>query len=272
MAIDLAALWDYSKPALSEERFRAEVVRAAPDDAFILQTQIARTWGLRKDFTQAREILASVEPKLDSVSPEAKVRWLLEMGRTWASPAHSKEQRTPEAKEKARAFNLRAFETARQAALDGLAIDALHMMVMVDEGPQQQLEWNMKAIALMEASPQPAAKKWAGALYNNVGYAHHEAGRDDQAIEFYKKSLAAYEAAGRTSEVRIAHWMIANALRTQGKLHEALAIQQRLEREWDAAGEPDPYVYEELEAIHRALGDEKLAQHYAAKQRAAKGQ
>jgi tetratricopeptide (TPR) repeat protein len=272
MALDLAALWDYSKPALSEERFRAEIVRAAPDDAFILQTQIARTWGLRKDFVKAREILASVEPKLDTVSAEAKVRWLLEMGRTWSSPAHTKDQRTPEAKDKARGYNLRAFETAKQASLDSLAIDALHMMVMVDEAPQQQLEWNMKAIAFMEASTQPAAKKWAGALYNNVGYAHHEAGRDDLAIDFYRKSLAAYEAAGRDSDVRIEHWMIANALRTQGKLQEALAIQQSLEREWDAAGEPDPYVYEELESLHRALGDEKLAQRYAARRAALKKQ
>jgi tetratricopeptide (TPR) repeat protein len=268
--VDLAALWDYSKPALSEERFRAEIVRAAPDDVFILQTQIARTWGLRKDFGKAREILESLEPKLDSVSAEAKVRWLLEMGRTWASPAHAKAQRSAAAKEKARGYNLRAFESAKQAGLDGLAIDALHMMVMVDEAPPQQLEWNMKAIAIMEASTQPAAKNWAGPLYNNVGYAHHEAGRDDEAIDFYRKSLAAYAAAGRDSDVRIEHWMIANALRTQGKLQEALAIQQRLEREWDAAGEPDPYVYEELEALHRALGDGRLAQQYAAKRSALK--
>lgn len=269
MAIDLSTLWDYSKPAVSEERFRAEIVRAAPDDAFILRTQIARTWGLRKDFVKARELLTEIEPQIDSVSSEAKVRWLLEMGRTWASPAHAQEQRSPESREKARGFYMRAFETAKQARLDGLAIDALHMMVMVDETPQQQLEWNMKAIAYMEASTQPDARKWAGSLYNNVGYAHHLAGRDDEAIAWYRKSLAAYEAQDRPANVRIAHWMIANAMRAQGKLDEALAIQQRLEREWDAAGEPDPYVYEELEAIHRALGNEQLAKHYADKRRAA---
>jgi tetratricopeptide (TPR) repeat protein len=268
MPIDLSTLWDYAHPAVSEERFRAAIVRAAPDDAFILQTQIARTHGLRKDFAGAREILAEIEPRMELVSPEARVRWLLEMGRTWASPAHTPQQRSPESREKARPMYMRAFEIAKQARLDSLAIDALHMMVMVDEAPEQQLEWNMKAIEYMEASSQPEARKWAGSLYNNVGYAHHLAGRDDDAIVCYRKSLAAYEREGRPANVRIAHWMIANALRTQGRLHEALAIQQRLEREWDEAGEPDPYVYEELEALHRSLGNEPLARHYAAKRRA----
>jgi tetratricopeptide (TPR) repeat protein len=270
MAIDVSTLWDYNQPALSEERFRAAIVRAVPDDAFILQTQIARTWGLRKDFAKARSVLAEIEPRFDSVSAEAKVRWLLEMGRTWASPAHTQEQRTAAAKEQARQLYTRAFDLAKQSKLDGLAIDALHMMVMVDEAPEQQLAWDLKAIEYMEASTQADAKKWDGSLYNNVGYAHHLAGRYDEAIAYYRKSLAAYERQGRPANVRIAHWMIASSLRAQGKLQEALAIQQRLEKEWDAAGEPDPYVYEELEALHRALGNEPLARHYADKRAAVK--
>lgn len=268
MTVDLSALWDFSQPAVSEQRLRAAIVRAAPDDAFILQTQIARTWGIRKDFVKAREILGEVEPRLDSVSPQAKARWLLEMGRTWASPAHTPQQRSPENREKARTLYMRAFDIARQAKLDALAIDALHMMVMVDEAPEQQLAWNMKAIAYMEASGQPAAKTWAGSLYNNTGYALQQAGRYEEALAQYRKSLAAYEQQGQRVNVRIAYWMIASTLRAQGKLQEALAIQQRLEREWDEAGEPDPYVYEELEALHRALGSSELAQHYADKRRA----
>jgi hypothetical protein len=55
-----------------------------------------------------------------------------------------------------------------------------------------------------------------------------------------------------------------------GRLQEALAIQLRLEREWEAAGEPDPYVWEELEHIYRALGDEPKAQFYAQRQRQSK--
>jgi tetratricopeptide (TPR) repeat protein len=269
-AIDINALWDYRKPEVSEQRFRDALATASPADAFLLQTQIARSWGLRKDFARAREVLAALEPSLPAASPEGRVRYFLELGRTWASPAHTPQQRSAEARERARPLYLQAFENARSAGLDSLAIDALHMMVMVDEAPAEQLAWNLKAVAYMEASTQADAKKWAGSLYNNTGYALQQAGRHDEAIAHYRKSLAVHEAAGRTVNVRIAHWMIASALRAQGKHAEALAIQQRLEKEWDAAGEPDPYVYEELEHLHRALGDEARAKHYAEKLRAAR--
>lgn len=64
MAIDLEALWDFSRPELSQQRFQAALETATGDEALILQTQIARTHGLRKDFSKAREILNSVEQDL----------------------------------------------------------------------------------------------------------------------------------------------------------------------------------------------------------------
>ena len=57
MAIDIDPLWDFSKPDVSEQRFRAALASATGDDALILQTQIARTYGLRKDFAKAQDIL-----------------------------------------------------------------------------------------------------------------------------------------------------------------------------------------------------------------------
>jgi hypothetical protein len=57
--------------------------------------------------------------------------------------------------------------------------------------------------------------------------------------------------------------MIAWTLRSLGRLQEAVEIQLRLEREWDELGEPDPYVFEELEHLYRALGDAAKAEHYA---------
>ena len=61
MAIDLAPLWNFSQPELSEQRFRAALAGASRDDALILQTQIARTYGLRRDFAGAQQILKSIE-------------------------------------------------------------------------------------------------------------------------------------------------------------------------------------------------------------------
>ena len=54
----LTALWDFSKPELSEQRFRAALATASGDDSLILQTQIARTYGIRKDFQRAQDTQA----------------------------------------------------------------------------------------------------------------------------------------------------------------------------------------------------------------------
>jgi tetratricopeptide (TPR) repeat protein len=270
MAIDLSKLWDHSKPEISEQRFRAALTGASADDALILQTQIARTYGIRGDFARAREILSGVLPKLPNASAEVNVRYFLELGRTWSSTAHAPESQTAEVRESARAAYMRAFELAKTAKLDDLAIDALHMMVAVDTDPSDQLEWNLKALDYMEQSSQPEAKGWEGSLRNNVGYALYLAGKYSDALEQFQLSLAAREKAGGVRNIRIAHWMIALTLRAMGRLQDALAIQLRLEREWDAAGEPDPYVFEELEHLYRALGDESKAQFYAQRQRQSK--
>jgi tetratricopeptide (TPR) repeat protein len=270
MAADISSLWNYSDPEASEKRFRAALVEAGGDDALILQTQIARTHGLRRNFQEARRILAEIQEPVPRASPEAQVRYCLELGRTYASAAHKPEEVTPEDKKKARSLYTRAFETARDARLDYLAIDALHMMNTVDTEPQDQLAWDLKALAFMEASPQAEAKRWEGSLRNNVGYANFLLGNYDEALAQYRLSLAAHERSGSAANVRIAHWMIARTLRAQGRTQEAIAIQLRLEREWDDAGEPDPYVYEELEQLYRQSGESALAEQYAAKLQASR--
>lgn len=267
MAIDIPKLWDYSKPAASENRFREALNGASPDEAFILQTQIARTFGLRRQFDTARATLAPLEPRLATASPEAQVRYHLELGRTFASATHPRDNPLSN-RETARGHYMRAFSVAQSAALDNLAIDALHMMPLVDTEPAQQLAWNEKALAYLEQSTQPDAKRWEASLRNNVGYARHLAGEYDEALRQYRLSLAAHERAGNASSVRIAHWMIASTYRAQKRFEEAIAIQLRLEREWAAAGEPDPYVFEELEHLYRATNDVEKANLYLAKLRA----
>jgi hypothetical protein len=270
MAVDVLDLWDYSKPALSEQRFRDALPAANADEALVLQTQIARTWGLRKDFVRARDILASISDAVKKASAEAQANYYLELGRTYASPAHPPEALTAQNRQLARTLFMQAFETARQAQLDFLAIDALHMMPMADPDPKAQLEWDLKALDYLEASSQPAAKKWEASLRNNVGYAKHLLGQYDEALAQFRLSLAAHERAGKPKNVRVAHWMIAHTLRAQGKIQEAIDIQLRLEREWDQAGEPDRYVFEELEHLYRAANDTARADAYAARLRASR--
>lgn len=270
-AVNLNELWDFSKPALSEERFRAALASAQGDDVAILKTQIARTWGLRRDFAKARALLAEVEPLLDKAGPEAQVRYWLELGRTWGSAAHKPDELTSEAKAKARQAYDRALATAKAAQLDALAIDAVHMYAFVDTAPEDGLKWADEGLKIVRASNQPGAKGWEASLRNNRGYALVQLGRYDEALAELRLALAAREQQGRPGGIRVAHWMIAHTLRLMGRLDEAREIQLRLEREWDEAKEPDPYVFEELQAIYQAQGNAERAAHYAARLKASKG-
>ncbi len=96
----------------------------------------------------------------------------------------------------------------------------------------------------------------------------NELKRHDEALAELKTALQLTQADGNTIDIRVAHWMVANTLRLMGRLDDALAIQLRLEREWEAADDPDPFVFEELEAIYKAQGDAERAAHYAARLKA----
>jgi len=268
MTIDLSTIWEFNKPEASEEHFRSALAAASGDDVLILQTQIARTYGLRKDFVEAQKILSEIEPQIHNAGGEAQAHYYLELGRTYSSATHSPDSQTPEARESARSAYMHAFELAQNGKLDALAIDALHMMPFIDTSPQEQIDWNRKAISVMQASSQPEAKKWAGSLHNNIGYALHLAGQYDDALAEFKLALAAHEKNGKTGPIRIAHWMIAWTLRALGKTKEAIEIQLRLEKECDEARDPDPYVFEELELLYQAINDTEKAEYYAARRKA----
>ncbi len=271
MAIDLAPLWDFDKPDLSEQRFRAALQTATGDDALILQTQIARTYGLRRDFAKAQDLLKSIEKNVPTAGSEARARYALELGRTYASAAHPSELRTAQSKDLARASYENALRIAKGAQLDDLAIDAIHMLAFVDAAPADQLKWGQEALAVVEASSQPAAKKWEASIRNNIGYALHQLGRFDEALVQFKQAVVLRERGTDAESIRTAHWMVAWTLRALGRVDEALEIQLRLERECDAAKAPDRYVYEELELLYRAKGNESRANHYAELRKAVSG-
>jgi len=263
MALDLSTLWDFKNPAASEQRFRDALGTAQGDDALILRTQMARTLGLRGQFDNARTLLAEMAPQVTQAGAEARARHALELGRTWASAAHPPAALTDAAKAQARAQFEAALATARQAQLDALAIDAIHMMAFVDTAPADQLKWAQAALEVSVASQQPAARQWEASVRNNLGYALHQLGRYPEALAQFELALALRERGTDAVATREARWMIGWTLRSLQRLDEALAVQLRLERECAEAGQPDPYVFEELEALYQAKGDAVRAAHYA---------
>ncbi len=269
MAIDLAPLWDFARPDLSEQRFRAALVQATGDDALILRTQIARTYGLRNDFDGARRILREIESAVANAGTEARVRYYLELGRTYASATHPAESLTTEARAQARQAYDGALTLAREANLDALAIDAIHMFALVDPSPADQLKWGEAALSIALSSQEPEAKRWEASIRNNVGHALHRMGRYDDALSEFQLALAIRERGPNAEATRVARWMVAWTLRSLGRNDEAMQIQLALETEGEAAGRPDPYVFEELEALYRIRGDLARAQYYADRKAAA---
>lgn len=256
-AAALDALWNFDKPALSEERFRAELAKWPADSvqALEIDTQVARTLGLRRKFDDAHALLDRVEAKLDRGSAHVRIRYLLERGRTLNSSGKP---------QLAVPLFAEALALADRENDEYYAVDAAHMLGIA--APQaERLDWDLKALARAEAATVERARGWRASLYHNIGWAYFEAGDAKAALDHWQKALAARETMGNASRTRIAKWTVARGYRAVGRLDDAERVQKALVVELDAIGEPDGYVYEELAEIELARGNAKAAQPWAAK-------
>jgi tetratricopeptide (TPR) repeat protein len=250
-------LWDYDDPAATEQRFRELLARipAGTPTYFELLTQIARAQGLQRNFDAAHRTLDTVKGALAAAGERVQIRYLLERGRVFNSAKQP---------ESAQPLFLAAWERANSAGEDYDTIDAAHMLAIV-EPPEQSLSWNLQALELAEQTPDPRAKKWLGSLCNNIGWTFHDAGQYDQALALFEKALNHRETQGQEREARIARWCVARALRSLGRVTEALAIQQALLEANERDGATDGYVFEELAECLLALGHPAEAQAYFAR-------
>jgi tetratricopeptide (TPR) repeat protein len=241
-------LWDFDDPAASAARFRAaiDVAEAGgdPGAADEARTQLARSLGLQGGFAEGHSILDRVDAE-HPADDRVRVRARLERGRLLRSsgdPAAS-----------VASFD-GAWELARALGEDGLAVDAAHMLAIVDAPPGEPT-WHRRALDLADTSPDPAARRWRGSLWNNIGWARFEAGDLDGALAAFETALAARREQGSPRETRVAEWCVARCLRALGRPGEALAIQERLAVETATAGEPeDGYGAEEIGECLLAMG------------------
>ena len=94
-----------------------------------------------------------------------------------------------------------------------------------------------------------------GSLYNNIGWGYFESQDYAAALDMFDKALAFRQAQKKPVEIRIARWCVAKAYRYLDRTDEALAIQQDLLAELNAAeAKPDGYVFEELAECLFKLG------------------
>ncbi len=251
-AMDIESFWEYSDPAASEARFRALLADGHGDERLELLTQIARTYSLRKDYAQAHRLLDEVEPQLASAGPAPRVRYLLERGRTFNSSGD---------RQKAKPLFVQAWEVASANRLEGLAVDAAHMMPIV-VGGAAGAEWTQRGLELARRSADAKARALLPALLNNHAWNLHDEGRFAEALPVFKEAETAWLATGRQPQGRIARWSVARCLRSLKRHDEALQIQLTLEQEWAAAGGADGYVFEELAELYELLGQPEQAKRY----------
>ncbi len=240
--------WNYDHPDSTEARFRELLPRARaagdPDALAQLLTQIARTEGLQRRFDHAHRTLDEAEGLLSERTPVARVRYLLERGRVYNS------SREPE---RAKPLFLGAWAAARADSLDFYAVDAAHMLGIVETG-DSSVAWNERAMALAESSSSERARGWLGSLYNNLGWTYHQSGAYQRALALFEKALAFRREHGTPEQIRVARWCVARTHRSLGRVREALAEQEALASDLEAAGAEDGYVEEELGECLTALG------------------
>lgn len=255
---DFMTQWDYKDPAASALRFHALLpeVRAAADLQLELEllTQIARTHSLQRQFAEAHQLLDEIEPRLTDATPRARLRALLERGRTFNS-----------AGDKAKARTL--FEQAWQQGLKSkelyLAIDAAHM-VAIAAPLEEQSRWHQLAMELAERSADKKVRGWLPSLYNNQGWTLFELGRLEEARQCQQKCLAWHEQHHNPAKAFIARWSLARLTRAQGLHEQALAELTQLQAEMVEAGEPeDGYLFEELGENALVLADPAAAEYFA---------
>lgn len=254
----IRSLWDFNDKAASEARFREALKTLSADDALEVETQIARTFSLRRDFDTAHRLLDDVEKRMTASSrPALRVRYLLERGRTFNSAKQF---------ETAKPLFQEAYDIAsKDPALIGLAIDAAHMFGF-SKDKDEAFRWTELGMKLALGSEHPDAIGWRPGLANNLGSTERERGNLDAAMKHFQVALKEHLARSKPLQIRIAYWQVANVHRLQGRIDEALAIQLRIEKDADDAKSPDVYIYTELAELYAAPGakrDAHKAKRYA---------
>jgi len=70
-------------------------------------------------------------------------------------------------------------------ALYSRAIDAAHMIAIVVESPEEQIEWGKRGIEAAEAGD---VSSWLGPLWNNLACTHYDMEQYDSALTCYEKA------------------------------------------------------------------------------------
>lgn len=234
-------LWDYNNPEETERKFRAllpEVKKSGNKSAYLqLLTQIARTLSLQLKFDESDKVLDEIESELDEEQYIAAIRYDLERGRVLNSSKKG---------DRGRKNFIKAYELGLEKKEDNLAIDAAHMLGIIEPYEEAQ-KWNETAMKLAEESKVEKAKGWLGALYNNTAWNYHDNKEYEKALKLFEKNVELHTQKKSGFPLIIAKWSVARTLRSLDKIDEAIKMHFDLLKEIEEKGlQQDGYIYEEL--------------------------
>jgi tetratricopeptide (TPR) repeat protein len=209
-------LWDYTDFGRSADRFREALPHETdPDRIAQLTSQLARTRCLLEDYDGALALLDAIDT--EGLSPVTRARLMLERGRV-LNDTHTTDRGV--------ALFEQVWAMTLEAGADYLAADAAHMLAWIGE---DTVGWTQRGLDLVERSPLEGPRRWIPTLRGNLGNLLRREGRLAEAEACYG-ALVAW-AGPRDGHRRWGEVGLANVLRHQRRIDEALSIVARLAEE-----------------------------------------
>lgn len=193
-------------------------------------------------FDDCRATLDAVEKRLTDALPVAQIRYLLERGRAFNSA-----NLPSEAKPLFRA----AWEKAGEAKDTGYAIDAAHMLAIVEADPNAQMQWNLNAMRCAEQDP--AQRRWLPSVLNNLGEAFRVLREYEKALDCFENRARWLRELGKEIDIYTKE-DIARMNRLLGRLDAALSMIEPVALELKSNKQPDGYISAEYGQCLAAMG------------------
>ncbi len=187
-------------------------------------SQIARCYLLLGEKETGRPFLEMAGAKAHESDPLGWSRYLGVKGRfQWQDGDNRKAKATFE----------QMYTFCNVSALYGRAVDAAHMIAIVADTFDEQIEWGKRGIEAAEASGD---EKWLGPLWNNMGGTYWDNKQFESALECYRKAREYHWRFSGEIAKLFADYHIGMTLRFLGRYDEArtwlrpvLAWAERLE-------------------------------------------
>ena len=103
-------------------------------------------------------------------------------------------------------------------ALWARAVDAAHMIAIVAESPDEQIEWGKRGIEAAEAG---GVENWLGQLWNNLGATYYDLAKYDSALACFEKARDYHWRFSDETSKLFADYHVGMAYRALGKLDDA---------------------------------------------------